>query len=451
MKRQNFLYLALGAAIALPACSSDETPVPTKNGVPVSDQVIKVRTDMANIQEGSFARSRYEYDDPKYGQWVGEFTNQGTANPLERFTCYSFHNSEFYMNNVIMERNTSTNVCKWTEDTWYWPMSEPLHFYAFAPFNYKVGDTYNNPNPESQQSDYHITVENSTIKLKDFEVNNPPVADVIYAQARDQYRWTNSGTVNLLFQHALARVEVFIVNRSKYCDVAFHGADFVALRYKGTFNFPNSGSTTDAGCRGSWSNLDNGIKRFNTSWLGTGYTESPNAEYQNLHYAIAYHNQWDTQVKVLADDRALFLLPQPIARWNKGDAANVGAFYDSNGRDQVLDAATSGYKPCLILRGYVKDTRNGVYLYNNMTGAGHDLVVPLNPNSNGAAFSWEAGKSYKYVITFGDWSDNGTDADHTLGWTDQQDNVAVSVSVSCTIQNWNYENHWMWSDPNYRP
>ena len=70
MKRQNFLYLALGAAIALPACSSDETPVPTKNGVPVSDQVIKVRTDMANIQEGSFARSRYEYDDPKYGQWV---------------------------------------------------------------------------------------------------------------------------------------------------------------------------------------------------------------------------------------------------------------------------------------------------------------------------------------------------------------------------------------------
>ena len=210
MKRQNFLYFALGAAIALPACQSDDAPTRMQGGVPVSDDVISIHSGISSIEEGSFTQGQGpasasradDYNDEKYGKWVGEFTNNSGRNVLERFVCYAFHGNDFYMQNVLVSRNPANNVCTRTDDTWYWPMSEPLNFYAFAPYNYKVGDTYNNPNPESQQSDYHITVENSTIKLKDFEVNNPPVADVIYAQARDQYRWTNSGTVNLLFQHA---------------------------------------------------------------------------------------------------------------------------------------------------------------------------------------------------------------------------------------------------------
>ena len=458
MKKHNFLYFALGAAIALPACQSDDAPARMQGGVPVSDDVISIHSGISSIEEGSFTQGQGpasasradDYNDEKYGKWVGEFTNNSGSNVLERFVCYSFYGNQKVMDNVTMSRNKNTNQCFWTEGTWYWPMTGSLDFFAFAPYNYQVGDTYGQSTPP-QTSDYHVTVENNAVKLKDFEVNNPPVADVVYAMARNQTRNTNKGRVNLLFQHALSRVEVYIVNKSKYCDVAFHGADFMALRYKGTFTFPNTGTTENADCRGSWSGLGDGLKRFNTSWLGTGYTESPTAEYQNLYYAIAHKNNTDGEVKVLAGDRALFLLPQPIARWNQGDKARADDFRDSNGNDIILDAATSGYKPCLILRGYVKDTRNGVYLYNNMTGAGHDLVVPLNPNSNGAAFSWEAGKSYKYVITFGDSSSNGTDADHTLGWTDQQDNVAVSVSVSCAIQNWNSEKHWMWSDPNYRP
>ena len=448
-------YFVIGAAIALTACSSDDAPRRTQSGVPVSGDPIKLTTNMSAITEGSFnTKSRAGYDDPKYGEWVGEFTNTGTRNPLERFTCYAFLGNQKFMDNVKVNRNQSNNVCTWSADTWYWPMEGNLDFYAFAPHNYRIGDTYGDPNASGQQSDYHVTQSGNSITLQNFEVNNPPVADVIYAMARGQNRWTNNGNVDLRFQHALCAVEVYMENRHKYCDVAFHGADLLGLRYKATYNFPASGTTQDSDQRGWWSEYDNGLKRFNTSWLGTGYTEVTDVDPQ-MHYAIARHNKQDGRVKIFGDDHAVFLLPQPLARWNHGDKCNANDFRDGSGRDIVLDATSSGYKPCLVLRGYVKDSRNGVYLYNNQTGAGHDIVIPLNPNSNGDTFNWEPGKRYKYIIVFGDpdgFKDDGqTNPDHTMGWTDQQDHVAMSISVNVSVTNWNNENHWMWSDTGYRP
>ena len=81
-------------------------------------------------------------------------------------------------------------------------------------------------------------------------------------------------------------------------------------------------------------------------------------------------------------------------------------------------------------------------------------LFPLNPNKNGDTFNWEPGKRYKYIIVFGDpagFNDDGTNPDHTMSWTDQQDHVAMSISVNVSVTDWKYENHWMWSDPNYRP
>ena len=447
-------YFVIGAAIALTACSSDDAPRRTQSGVPVSGDPIKLTTNMSAITEGSFnTKSRAGYDDPKYGEWVGEFTNTGTLNPLERFTCYAFLGNQKFMDNVKVNRNQSNNVCTWSADTWYWPMEGNLDFYAFAPHNYRIGDTYGDPNASGQQSDYHVTQSGNSITLQNFEVNNPPVADVIYAMARGQNRWTNNGNVDLRFQHALCAVEVYMENRHSYCDVAFHGADLVGLRYKATYNFPASGTTQDSDQRGWWSGYDNGLKRFNTSWLGTGYTEVTDVDPQ-MHYAIARHNKQDGRVKIFGDDHAAFLLPQPLARWNHGDKCNANDFRDGSGKDIVLDANSSGYKPCLVLRGYVKDTRTGVYHYNNQTGAGHDIVIPLNPNPNGDTFNWEPGKRYKYIIVFGDpagFNGDGTNPDHTMGWTDQQDHVAMSISVNVSVTDWKYEHHGMWSDPNYRP
>lgn len=411
----------LALAMAVTSCADDGAEPPVEEGgVP-----IRLTTTVATVTEGSFGGTAHN----SRAGWIGEFTDNAD-NALTQFRCFAFYGNERFMDNALVSRNPANGVCTWSENTHYWPKDDPLHFYAFAPYDYRTGDTQNTLT--GQTSEFNLTVENNRVLLRDFEANNPPLSDVIYAMARDQRATTSGGSVNLDFRHALSCIEIYMINYHPYLDVDFHGADFLSLKYKADFIFPENGSTS-ASNQGHWTNYNPLVKKFNTSWLGSGDSEVINGS--TIFFAKAPHrtdfSSEPAPVKVLADDHALFLLPQTLKRWTTADKCNTDEFNSGQQYDTSLPE-NAGYKPCLILMGRVRDSRTGVSIVDDYKDIGNWLVVPLNPNADGSDFTWQPGKKYRYYVTFGG---NG----NNMGWTVDGHPVFNNIEVGVIVEDWEYK------------
>lgn len=415
MKRNFSKYLGLSALIALTACSSDEdTPARLQNGIPVSDVPITIGTEVSSITEGDMADANKNNNASRANSWawVGEFTASGGSNPLTAFACYAFAGNNPFFDNEVLLRDTNTNACSWRGgQTWYWPKDDNLNFYAFAPYNYRSG-AYNDNDNRNSGMDVQLSP-GYYAQVKDFEVNNPPVADVMYAVKRNCNRWQNDGNVNLRFEHALSMIEVYIENYHPYCDVAFCGADFVNLKYHANMQLPNwdNADTNYDDTKCWYTDMWDARKSFNTAALGTDQYEKDGRK-----YAIARTNNQNGWVPTLAGSKGLFLLPQHIDKWNYNEGPG-------------------SWKPQLRLYGFVWDYRNNEYLFDSYNNAGQYLIVPLAQNDDG--IDWEPGKRYTYTIKFGL---NGGD---TMGWTNHNQEVAIPVTTSVEVSNWNWV-HWHW-------
>lgn len=408
MKSKFSKYIGLGALIALTACSSDDdAPATLQNGIAVSDVPISMSTGISNVEEGSFGNASSQNTAPASRNlpsgWNGQFTHNTGEGPnvLTDFICNAYANGGQFFDGQWITRDAGTNKCSWKGGTtWYWPQNDNLDFYAYAPTDYNF--------PITRDA-------NGSAHVYGFEVKNPPCNDVIYAVKRNCNRWQDGGNVNLRFEHALSMIEIYIENYHYWCDVVFDGADFVNLQYKGNLELPSwdyaNTMADDTKCWYSWRSDER--KTFNTAALGAG----------NDGKATAITNNQSKWVPVLAETKALFLLPQTITRWNYWDGPGSSA-------------------PQLRLYGYVWDYRNNEYVFNSHGNAGGCLIFPL---SEGESLNWEPGKRYTYTIKFGlapDENGNWGNSDN-MGWTSEGQQVTIPVSISVAISNWNWE-HWHW-------
>lgn len=362
--------------------------------------------------------------------WVGEFSDNG-SNPLTQFKCFAFQGSQMVMNGQLVTRTVGSGLqnCTWTDFTQYWSQNgQPMHFYAFAPHDYKTGNVYLDA---STPTDWNLTIgSDQRPVLKDFEVNNPPTADLIYAQTRDQYPTTNGGTVDLQFVHALSAIELRIENRHPFLQVAFHGVDLENLQYKADFIFPADGASSPSN-QGYWTNWSGERKKLNTNhmdqdnWQTGGHNQGIDGN-DGMQVIDPGENRG-----LLTGASTLFILPQTAERWNRGDAHR---------------AVNGGTKPVVLLMGRVTDTRNGFDLVNDFTmlddGREKTLIVPLNPNSDGTPYTFEPNKRYIITIVFGGSGDN-------MGWTADGHEVAVPVGLKVSVQPWtDGDKNWIMGNMN---
>lgn len=407
----------------LPSCS--DTPDMGDNAKPeMSDLPIELVTHLASATETSFGDdftpgSRGQFD------WVGEYTNQG-ANALRNFTCFAYYGNtgRTLMNGSGVTRDPNTNQCTWTNKIEYWPRTGvPLHFYAFAPSTYKVGDPY--ANSEATLTDWNIVVENERPVMKNFEVNNPPTADIIYAQARDQYSTTNNGKVSLQFYHALSAIELYIQNFSPYYEIGLHGIDFLHMQYKADFHFPTNGSTSDNNL-GWWDNYSSDRKKLNTTSLDNDRWKDHSYGSVVRGHQVAPANTSNSNnppiVKILTGTKALFVLPQSLAKWKNGDACS--------NTDTNPDNLRKG-KPCIILMGRVTDIRSNTDIIDDYREDRNQIVIPLNPNNDDTPFVLEPNKKYKFVIRI------GKDGDR-FGWLKDGTYSMIPIHLGFTVEEWKY-------------
>lgn len=408
---KSLLYIS--SITLLTACSDDTATTHFENDIVLTDNPIEISANVnIDINTGS-----------RFGSWqfVGEFTDNGT-HALDKFMVWGYYGSTKFANGEIVNRDINTNVCSRTNGMpWYWPLLENVNMYAVAPTNFRSGEAFD----DNSTANYNIVENNDgTITLKNIIIPSAPNVDLIYADVTEHNYNTAQGKIEFNFQHALSAIDVYIVNYSPYLDVAFAEADFNCLKYKGDFKLPNI-STKDGG-RGEWINISNDITTHHTDKLGTGYSEihkepksasDPTLIERERWYAKAPAHTGEgipQEVSVFSGEKSLFMLPQKLAKWQKGDNVSL--------------------VPCLCLRGYIKDIRTGEYLYNvfcydghSQAGASQNIVIPLAWDGHD---TWEPGKRYKYVISFG--QNNG----ENMGWTDWNDAIAVPVGFAIAASYW---------------
>ena len=396
--------IAFLAAVGIVACS---TSCSTDDGGPehvLSDKEIHLSVSMGNVTTGGFNGSR---------AWNGVYNNDN----FDRFSLFAFYdNGSTFLNGVGVSRNTSNNVCTWTNNTVYWPVTENLHFYGFAP-----------------QQNWSVSVENNQPVLRNYVVENPPSTDFIFAQDRDCNSTRNNGWVNLEFIHALSRIEIFIENMSPYYEVGIHGLDLQFMQYQADLILPDNGATS-ANNTGYWTNHKANRRSYNTNSIDqvdmeTGGNPRVIDKWGNNH-AVARPGQ---RRSLLTGNSALLVLPQSVPHW------------DYNTQPALQDGETSNnIGPNIVLMGRVTDTRlDNAELVDDYILGLTKMVVPLNPNNG--AISLEPNKTYRVFVRFGD------NAGHNnLGITVNGEKVAIPVSTWVTVEDWG-ETHvtvdWPYATP----
>lgn len=234
--------------------------------------------------------------------------------------------------------NTATDLV-------YWP-NEAMNFYAVTPA------TNTNYSFSGAQLTYTVPTDNSA------------QVDLMTASSANQTKTTNSGVVNLQFQHALSQVVFKGITKSSNLSVEIE-----------SITLHNANSVTTVALSGTASTPTDQYANYSIGMSDTktvAVTDAANA------------------VNLTADDGALILAPQTLTEWaDKTSTTSADAAHQS-----YLEIS------CKI----TSSTSVGVtYLLGSAT-AYEKTYVPISG-------TWEAGKRYTYILQFGGgkYSDTGED------------------------------------------
>lgn len=412
------------AGLALTACSDDKEP----NGgtdVVLTDMPIELSAGISGIEVSSRANHDPVEDKTENwcGDWVGEVIPNDITwpfkNVLTQFKLYGYYeNGSDFTNAEVVNRTPDgekgNTVTRNGDRKWYWPLDKSINMYGISP------------------SSYNLQRDNDGKMYMDVTVGQHPNVDIVYATAIGKKY--SDGTVNLQFQHALAAIDVYIMNYSENLTIAFDCAEFRHLKRSARMYLPNDLST-DNGGRCSWGTPTGDFGFHNTAPLGdqdstylkrAEYIEKTNTpgvyEVRLFCYAPprsaedANKGTRPPKIPMFHGKTSLFMLPQTLEGvWTTGDD---------------IDS-----KPCLTLLGYIYDKRTNNYIWDRNSY----LVLPLSGTSTDAngnvkeSMKWEAGKRYIYTYSFADKA-SAYDHGENVGWLSVNEGAAITVGMSVAVK-----------------
>lgn len=260
MKKKIFLFAV--AALALAACSNDETVTVNQS------DAISFRTNVAgNTRAALLTTGNLESFS------VIAKTN-GTETTFFDWDTFTKGTDNYYV---------STNKH-------YWPGSAALDFYAYSPVSPANGTL--------TPTDYKtFTVETASTAETQF--------DFIYAASKNKSKSTHSGGVNLNFRHACSQIVIKVVNSSANLKFNITDCKIANIKANGTFTAPiaynDNSSHTETGTgtgasastfSGTWSPISN----------SSTFTSTASKDVAAGATASVYGN----------DDQAFVLIPQAV-------------------------------------------------------------------------------------------------------------------------------------------
>lgn len=218
MKHSAILLLTVaGLAIFSSACSSEnDDPTPIS-----SDNVIRFAAASPQILDRA--------------------ASDITTNSLNQFFVYGYLKSDgsAYMSDVEVNRSGS-NIWSYSPVK-YWPTSDAVNFYAYAPSG---------------------MLPSGTSPLGKIPITNSGYTDYVYAVAKDmsQPASGSNAQVKFNFRHALAKVTVMLSSSESDLKVCVNNVTIAGVCQHGNFSFPSATTegipgTASSESIGSWSDV----------------------------------------------------------------------------------------------------------------------------------------------------------------------------------------------------
>ncbi len=238
--------------------------------------------------------------------------SETTTLNLNTFYVTAFQSGEKnYMQDVDYTKTTEGDNTKWTHsgtDTYYWPTSGGLNFYAYAPKTPGKAGT--------------LSIGSDAQTLTGFQ---PQTAakdqqDFIYATATGSKEKNAQSGIDLTFNHALSQISVQAMNGNGAYTVKVTGVKIGGVKDQGTFTFP---STTTENSTAAWSDCS---------------TTTGGGSYETI-WSTAY-NLNGTENKMSDDNVSFMLIPQTLSKNTKYSAGSyiaLKATIQMQGGEKLVD------------------------------------------------------------------------------------------------------------------
>ena len=367
MKKNNLLILAV-AALGFAACANDETTA--VNEKLAESNAISFR---ANVNGHMRASS------------VAEVT---TAN-LSSFTVNAMIASSetSYFSNAIYNKQGDGSFKGSTP--YYWPATESLDFYAYAPAgNSQV--TYTN------YKTFTVTPTAGTDPTNQ--------VDLVYAATKGKNKASNSAGVTLNFRHTGAKIVCQVQNGSSTLKFGVEGWKVGFLSPSGTFTFADT--NTDGQNTGTGTTLTYG--QWN-NWAAASVATEHASTFTKIDIAA--------RASATALDGEMILVPQALTAAT--DYASTEANAKLNGT-------------FIAVKLYILNAANGALIAGGGTTATPTTIWAIWPIGG---YNWEPGKKYTYTIDLagGGYYEQNNDGDDDL---DPLLEGAEIKFVSVTVDEW---------------
>ena len=358
------IFFFAAAALALASCSNDET-VAVNQG-----DEINFRPLMNNMTRAAS---------------VAELTTSNiasfTVNAMTAGTTDSY-----FSNAVYSKQSDNSFTCA---AKYYWPASESLDFYAYAPAD----------NSQVTYTDY------KTFTVTPTAGENPAQVDLVYAATKSKNKADNATGVVLNFRHTGAKIVCKVQNTSTALKFGVEGWKVGYLSPSGTFTFADA--NTDGNNTGSGTTLTPG------QWGSLG-TRSVATEYASTFTKVDIA----ASASATALDGEMILVPQTLT---------AATDYASTSENAKLNGTF------IAVKLYILNAADSKLIAGGGTTATPTTIWAIWPIGG---HSWEPGKKYTYTIDLaggGYFEQNNNDGDDDL---DPILEGAEIKFVNVTVDDW---------------
>ena len=366
MKKQLFFLAA--AALALASCSNDETTAVNQG------DVISFRPLVNNVTR---AASVADVTTPNLTSFTVNAMKANTETP-------------YFSNAVYTGTSGGTFTCT---SKYYWPASESLDFYAYAPAG----------NSQVSYSGY------KTFTVTPTSGTNPASqVDLVYAATKGKNKASNASGVTLNFRHTGAKIVCKVQNTSTALKFGVEGWKVGYLSPTGTFTFADS--DTDGRNTGS----------------GTTLSSAQWGSYVAASVATEYASTFTKKdiaggASATALDGEFILVPQSLT---------AATAYANTGSAAVGDKLNNTF---IAVKLYaLNNTTAGELIAGGGTTESPTTIWAIWPIGG---HSWEPGKKYTYTVDLagGGYFETNQDTDEDL---DKILEDAEIKFVSVTVDDW---------------
>ncbi len=281
-------------------------------------------------------------------------TETTTANLSSIYVSAFISNQANYMSQVNYTK--SQNTWSTTVGTFFWPATETLNFYAYAP---EITTSTDNTGTVSIDKDNQKVTGFTPYVKSEESADAAKQVDFIYAKATGNATENATNGVTLTFKHALSQIIVQAKNSNSAYQVEVSGVKLGNVYGKGDFTF--------------------GTTSGNASWTTSG---EKTTVYTTEHDAVTL----TSDAANVDNNQAFMLIPQQLVKGNNSKAS-AGSYLAL----KVKITMKSG-----------DNTYDGQVYYEGYAYVGLDT-------------KWEMGKKYTYIVDFSKGAGQKEDGSNIFG------------------------------------